>query len=317
MMMALYYYVMHLAKEQSTLVQTSDFIAFWSAYTGFNTTILAMVPLAASLIGMGAYTDNIKPILEAVPEELGDKLDAGRLTGEIELQNISFGYVEGKDILQNVSLYIRPGESVAIVGPSGCGKSTLLRLLLGFERPRVGTVLYDRRDLSDLSPESVRRQLGVVLQDGKLLPGNILQNIIGTQNLTLDNAWAAAEKAGLDADVKEMPLQMDTIISEDAGNISGGQKQRILLARSMAGSPAVMVLDEATSALDNKTQEIVTNSLDQMSCTRIVVAHRLSTIRNADHIIVLDKGQIAEEGSYEELMAKDGLFARLARRQIA
>ena len=206
---------------------------------------------------------------------------------------------------------------MAIVGKSGCGKSTLIRLLLGFEQPLGGAVYYDGQNLAELNAVSVRSQLGVVLQNGQLMTGDIFHNIIGINDLTLDDAWEAAEAAGIAEDIREMPMQMQTVVSEGSTNISGGQRQRLLIARALAMKPAILICDEATSALDNRTQAIVTKSLDQLHATRIVVAHRLSTIRNADRIIVLDEGRVAESGTFDELLENDGLFAAMVKRQIA
>jgi ATP-binding cassette subfamily C protein len=156
-----------------------------------------------------------------------------------------------------------------------------------------------------------------VLQNGQLMTGDIFHNIIGINDLTLDDAWEAAEAAGIAEDIREMPMQMQTIVSEGSTNISGGQRQRLLIARALAMKPAILICDEATSALDNRTQAIVTKSLDQLKATRIVVAHRLSTIRNADRIIVLDEGRVVESGTFDELLEHDGLFAAMVKRQIA
>lgn len=220
-------------------------------------------------------------------------------------------------VIDNLSLHIRSGESVALVGSSGCGKSTLVRLLLGFERPEYGAVYYDSHNLNDVNVASVRRQLGVVLQNGQLLTGSIFENIVGSLPLTREDAWRAAVQVGLDKDVQEMPMGLETIISEGAGNISGGQKQRVLLARALVNKPKIIIMDEATSALDNITQKKVADSIDALRATRIIVAHRLSTVQNADRILVMDKGKIAEEGSFSELMQKSRLFAELAKRQLA
>ena len=227
----------------------------------------------------------------------------------------------GEDIsltaLEDISLDIRAGENVAIVGKSGCGKSTLLRLLLGMETPKRGVIYYDYQDMQELNLASVRCQLGVVLQNGQLMTGDIYTNIVGTSPLTMEDAWEAAELAGIADDIRAMPMGMHTVISEGSGNISGGQRQRILIARAIAGRPAIIMLDEATSALDNRTQAIVTESLKRMKATRIVIAHRLSTIREAERIVVIDDGRVAEQGSFDELMAMDGMFAQLAKRQLA
>ena len=193
----------------------------------------------------------------------------------------------------------------------------MLRLLLGFEKPKSGAVYYDGQDLSELNVSSVRSQMGVVLQNGQLMSGDIFTNIVGTTSLTQDDAWEAAKAAGLDEDIKKMPMGMQTVISEGSSNISGGQRQRILIARALAAKPAILIFDEATSALDNRTQAIVTESLNKRNVTRIVVAHRLSTIEDCDRIIVLDKGKIVENGTFDELVEMNGIFADLVRRQIA
>jgi len=302
-------------KEEA--ITSTEYMAFVAAYSGFNAAIVAMVPQVIQLLSLPAYLDNLEPFLTNVPEITQDKIDAGQLFGEIELSHISFGYDSNSLILNDISLKIEPGKKVAIVGPSGCGKSTLLRVILGFETPNKGIVSYDGKDLSELNLASVRRQMGVVMQDGKLLTGDILHNIIGSYNLTINDAWAAARKVALADDIEEMPMGMQTIINEGSSNISGGQRQRILLARSIVNNPVILILDEATSALDNTAQSIVAESLNKMNCTQIIVAHRLSTIRNADHIIVLKDGSVAESGTFNELLAKGGIFAELVNRQMA
>ena len=218
--------------------------------------------------------------------------------------------------MQDLNLKIEPGDYVAIVGKSGCGKSTLMRLLLGFETPETGSVSYDGIDLKEIDPVSLRRNIGTVLQNGKLFAGDIYANItVSAPWLSVDDAWKAAEMAGAADYIREMPMGMHTRISEGSGGVSGGQKQRLMIARAIAPGPAVLLFDEATSALDNITQKIVADSLNSLSCTRIVVAHRLSTIRQCDRILALDGGRIVEDGTYEELIAADGFFADLVRRQ--
>lgn len=212
---------------------------------------------------------------------------------------------------------IEPGAFVAFVGTSGSGKSTTLRLLLGFETPESGSIFYDGQDLAGLDIQAVRRQIGVVLQDGKLLPGDIFTNIIGSSLATMDDAWAAALRAGFAEDIKEMPMGMHTVISAGGSTLSGGQRQRLMIARALVNKPRILFFDEATSALDNRTQAVVSESLERLQATRIVIAHRLSTIKNADRIFVMDAGCVIEQGSYDELMALGGVFAELAIRQIA
>ena len=257
------------------------------------------------------------PFLKTVPETAGNKEIVIRISGGIELELVFFRYNdETPYVLNDLSLKIKPGEYVAVVGKTGCGKSTLVRLLLGFEKPERGAIFYDRHDLNSLDPRSLRRQIGVVIQNGQLFQGDIFSNItISAPQLTLDAAWEAAEIAGIAKDIREMPMGMHTVISEGQGGVSGGQKQRLMIARAIAPKPKILILDEATSALDNKTQKQVSDALDNLRCTRIVIAHRLSTIRNCDRILVMDDGEIIEEGDYTTLLAKGGHFAKLVERQ--
>jgi ATP-binding cassette subfamily C protein len=192
----------------------------------------------------------------------------------------------------------------------------LFRLLLGFETPESGGIFYDGQELSGLDIQAVRRQMGVVLQNGKLLSGDIFTNIVGSAPLTTEDAWEAARLSGFEQDVKQMPMGMHTVVSEGGGGLSGGQRQRLLIARAIVGKPRILLFDEATSALDNQTQSIVSRSLESLKSTRIVIAHRLSTVINADRIFVIDKGAVAQVGTYEELMKQEGLFADLAKRQL-
>jgi ATP-binding cassette subfamily C protein len=315
--MIVYYFTMSAVGGDKQALSYSAFMGFQAAFTGFNMTLVSFIPIVASIYNVVPFIENIKPILEGEPEVTGDKLDVGMLSGEVEVKNLHFSYEpDSPMVLKGISFKIKAGESVAFVGASGCGKSTLLRILLGFEKPSQGAVLFDGQDFSSLNVSSVRSQMGVVLQNGQLMSGEIFANIVGTSPLTLDDAWDAARLVGLDKDIENMPMGMNTVISEGAGNISGGQKQRILIARSIVNKPKIIILDEATSALDNTTQAIVSESMKKLSATRIIVAHRLSTIKDADRIFVLDEGRVAEEGSYEQLMRKGGIFARLARRQL-
>ncbi|MDR1515766.1 MAG: NHLP bacteriocin export ABC transporter permease/ATPase subunit [Synergistaceae bacterium] len=316
--MLIFYMTLGMTESGSGAMDSAKFMAFQAAFSGFNATLVAFMPVVITLFTSIPYVENIMPILETEPEVTDDKAEAGELSGEIEIQNLYFAYSpDSPMILKGISLHVKTGESLAFVGASGCGKSTLLRILLGFEKPTQGAVFYDAQDFSTLSAASVRSQMGVVLQNGQILSGDIFTNIVGSAPLSQEDAWEAARMVGLDKDIENMPMGMHTVISEGAGNISGGQRQRILLARSIVSKPKIIILDEATSALDNATQAIVTESMSRLKATKIIVAHRLSTIKNADRICVLQEGRVAEEGSYDELMKLDGLFARLARRQIA
>jgi ABC-type bacteriocin/lantibiotic exporter with double-glycine peptidase domain len=277
-----------------------------------------------SLSGIALSAAQIQPILEMAepflkiePETAENKEIVTHISGSIDLDHVSFRYDEsGPYILNDLSLSIRPGEYVAVVGRTGCGKSTLVRLLLGFEKPEKGAVCYDRKSLTKLDLPSLRKKIGTVMQDAGLFQGDIFSNIVITApELTLADAWEAAEKAGIADDIRAMPMGMNTMVSEGQGGISGGQRQRLMIARAIAPKPKLLIFDEATSALDNRTQKQVSEALDKMGCTRIVIAHRLSTIRHCDRILVLEGGSIVEDGRYDELIEKGGFFAELVERQ--
>ncbi|HSK77367.1 MAG TPA: NHLP bacteriocin export ABC transporter permease/ATPase subunit, partial [Thermoanaerobaculia bacterium] len=295
-----------------------EFLAFSAAFGQFLAAALSLVSVFSSVLAIVPVYERLTPILETVPEVDESKADPGELSGEIEFSHVSFRYQkDGPLILDDVSFKAGPGEFIALVGPSGAGKSTCLRLILGFEKPTSGSIYFDGQDLASLAAQSVRRQIGVVLQTGRPMAGSLFSNITGSSNLGIDAAWEAARLAGLEEDIKAMPMGMHTVISEGAETFSGGQKQRILIARAIVHRPRIVLFDEATSALDNRTQEIVSRSLERLKATRIVIAHRLSTIQNADRIYVVDGGRVVEEGTYSELLRRNGPFARLAERQIA
>ena len=298
-------------------IELSQFVVFLSAFSIATNNITSLSECAQHLPFLKPSLKLIEPILSEAPETSAGKMVVGRLSGAIEMSHVTFRYSEKSPVvLDDLNLKIKPREYIAIVGRSGCGKSTLMRLLMGFEKPESGMVMYDQKDLAELDPASLRRNIGVVLQNGKLFAGSIFSNItISAPWLTLKEAWEAAEMAGMADDIRNMPMGMHTLISEGSGGISGGQKQRLMIARAIAPKPKILMFDEATSALDNITQKKVSDTLDTLNCTRVVIAHRLSTIRNCDRILVMDKGKIAEDGSYDELIAKNGLFAELVERQ--
>ena len=300
-----------------TNVGVSQYYAFTAAYGRVMGAFSALAGIAVSVASIRPVLEMAEPILKAEPEVAADKQPVDRVTGHIEMSHVSFRYEENTPyVLNDLSLDIKAGEYVAIVGRTGCGKSTLVRLLLGFEKPEKGGIFYDRHDLNSIDPRSLRKHIGVVIQNGQLFQGDIFSNItISAPDLTLDEAWEAAEMAGIAQDIREMPMGMQTLISEGQGGISGGQKQRLMIARAVAPKPSILIFDEATSALDNKTQKQVSGALDKLNCTRIVIAHRLSTIRNCDRILVMDKGTIIEEGTYDDLIAQNGYFAELVARQ--
>ena len=273
--------------------------------------------LAISMAQIDPILKMAEPFLKTVPEVSEDREIVTNISGNVEIAHVSFRYSDKTPfVLKDLSLKINAGDYVAIVGKTGCGKSTLIRLLLGFETPESGAIYYDGRDMATLDLGSLRKNIGTVTQDGGLFQGDIYSNIVITNpNLTMDEAWAAAETAKVADDIKSMPMGMFTVISEGQGGISGGQKQRLMIARAIANKPKLLIFDEATSALDNITQKQVSEALDSMGCTRIVVAHRLSTIKHCDKILVLDQGQIVESGTYDELIEKNGNFAELVARQ--
>ena len=298
-------------------VSVADYYAFNASYAYINNAFTAMASVALTLATIKPSMELIKPLLDAEPEMEGKRETITSLNGNVELSHVSFRYEEqGPLILDDISLNIPARQYVAIVGKTGCGKSTIMRLLLGFEKPTMGSIFYDKKDQKRLDLRSLRKHIGTVMQDGKVFSGSIFENItISAPTLKLQDAWDAAEIAGLADDIRSMPMGMNTMIAEGAGGISGGQRQRLMIARAVAPRPKLLLLDEATSALDNITQKKVSDALDTMNCTRIVIAHRLSTIRHCDRILVLDGGKIIEDGSYEELIEADGFFAELVARQ--
>ena len=300
-----------------THVSASQFIAFNSAYGMVAGAFGALTSVALSVAQIKPILEMAEPILKTEPESSENKEMVTALKGGIELSNVYFRYNDTMPyVVDGMSIRIKAGEYIAIVGKTGCGKSTLVRLLLGFETPERGAIYYDGKDMTKLDLRSLRRRIGTVTQDGSLFQGDIYSNIvISAPNLGLQEAWEAAELAGIADDIRAMPMGMQTIIAEGAGGISGGQKQRLMIARAVAPKPKILIFDEATSALDNRTQKQVSDALDKLKCTRIVIAHRLSTIKNCDRILVLDKGRILEDGTYEELIAKNGYFAELVARQ--
>jgi len=301
-----------------TPLDTGAFVAFNAAFGAFLASGIALNSTLIGSLNIIPMMERARPILEASLEAPEARPDPGELTGHIEVSHVSFRHhTDGPAILSDVSVHARPGEFVALVGPSGAGKSTLLRLLLGFDSPESGAIYFDEQDLATVDLTAVRAQMGVVLQSSRLLAGDVFQNIVGSSPLTIADAWAAAEMAGLDDDLHEMPMGMHTVVSEGGSTLSGGQRQRLLIARALVRNPRIILFDEATSALDNRTQEIVSESLENLNATRIVIAHRLSTVRNADRIYVLEAGKVVQHGTYDELSQVPGLFATMVARQLA
>ena len=300
-----------------TQVSVPDYYAFTTAYGMVSGAFMSLAGIAISFATIKPTLEMIKPVMEAEPEIAEGKEVVTKISGGIEFSHVSFRYNDKMPlVVDDLSFKIKPGQYVAIVGKTGCGKSTLVRLMLGFEKPEKGTIYFDGKDMDGLDLKSLRQKIGVVIQNGKLFEGDLFTNItISAPLATMDDAWEAAELAGFADDIKNMPMGMFTYLAEGGGGISGGQKQRLMIARAIAPKPKLLIMDEATSALDNITQKKVSDSLDTLKCTRIVIAHRLSTIRHCDRIIVFDGGKIIEDGTYDELIEKNGFFAELVSRQ--
>jgi ABC-type bacteriocin/lantibiotic exporter with double-glycine peptidase domain len=296
---------------------TGAFIAFITSYAMFWGNSMQIVRNVGAVIGLTVSWERGAVLLRAIPERSASRRDPGRITGKIDVNNVAFRYAgDGPMALTGVSLKAEPGEFIALVGASGSGKSTMMRLMIGLDMPMQGTIQYDGQDLRHLDSELLRRQIGVVLQNGKLFPGTLFENIAGSFPATIDDAWDAARQAGLEDDIRALPMGMHTVVTEATAAFSGGQVQRLIIARALVGKPRLLLFDEATSSLDNVTQAIVTKSLARLAVTRIVIAHRLTTVQQADRIYVFDKGKIAQTGTYDELSKASGPFAEFARRQM-
>jgi len=309
---------MLLAGPARGVMPAAAFLTFNTSVTMLLTSVTQLTGAFVSAVAALPLFEEIRPVLEATPEVRTASTRPGPLTGAIEARRLSFRYADdGPLVLDDVSFDVRPGEFVAIVGPSGCGKSTLLRLLIGFDKPVSGSVLYDGQDLGALDQSAVRRQCGVVLQHAQPFTGSILDVICGTEPYTPEEAMAAAEMAGLAEDIRRMPMGLHTIVS-GSGQVSGGQRQRLMIAQALIRRPRILFFDEATSALDNETQRTVIESTKALNATRIVIAHRLSTVLDADRVIVMEDGKVAQQGPPAQLLADtSGRLHELVRRQMA
>jgi ABC-type bacteriocin/lantibiotic exporter with double-glycine peptidase domain len=281
-----------------------------AALTGMATALTRMLK-AVPLI------ERSQPLIDTEIEVPRDAEPPGVLAGDVEFKHVKFRYIaDGPLVLDDLSIRVEPGQFVAIVGPSGSGKSTIARLMLGFERPELGEILFGGKSSNRIDMGALRRQVGVVLQHGRISSGSVYDNIVGDAQLSLDEAWNVARLVGLDQDIRDMPMGIHTGLLDGGATLSGGQRQRILIARALVRKPRILLLDEATSALDNRTQGVVTDTLGKLSITRIVIAHRLSTIQSVDRILVMERGCLIETGTYDELMNQNGAFAALANRQL-
>ncbi len=300
------------------LLSIGKFVAFITLYSGFTVCITQLADNAVRAKNKASALSGLLPILQEVPESGSNSELSGEITGEIEINNVKFAYSPDEpNVINELNLNIKPGEYVGIVGASGSGKSTLMKLLLGFEKPISGKIYYDNKDLDNINKRELRQKFGVILQDGKLISGSIYENIkITAPKASISDVKAIVKAVGLDEDIRKMPMGLNSILSEDSETISGGQRQKILIARAIISNPQIIFLDEATSALDNITQSMVCETLEKLNATRIVIAHRISTVIRCDRIIVMDAGRIVEQGNYDELMKLKGQFYRLASRQL-
>lgn len=313
--MVLYYLMI----KNEMKLSIGQFMGFSTAFGAFSGAMLQIVSSLLQVNEIKPTYDRCKPVLQTLPESDEDTMMPGNLTGDIEMNNVTFSYQkDAGTVLDEISMHIKAGEYIGIVGSSGSGKSTLLKLLLGFEKPDVGKIYYDGKDIDSMDKREMRKKFGVVLQDGKLIAGSIYENItITAPNTKLKRVNEVVRDVGLEDDIKRMPMGLHTVLSEGSGTISGGQQQRVLIARAIVNNPKIIFFDEATSALDNVTQSMVCESLEKLHATRVVIAHRLSTVMNCDRIFVLEKGKLIEEGNYQELMDLKGRFYELAIRQIS
>lgn len=312
----IFYYIMI---KKTISMSVGEFMGFTAAFGSFSSAMLEIVSSLLQVNDVKPVYDFCKPILENLPEFEEDAQMPGNLTGDIEVNNVTFAYNEETGpVIKDLSLHINAGEYVGIVGSSGSGKSTLLKLLLGFDKPQLGKIYYDGKDIDSLDKRELRKKFGVVLQDGGVISGSIYENItITAPNTRLKRVKEVVKEVGLEDDINAMPMGLHTVLSENSGTISGGQKQRILIARAIVGKPKIIFFDEATSALDNVTQSMVVETLEKLKATKVVIAHRLSTVMNCDRIVVLEHGELIEQGTYQELMDKKGRFYELAVRQIS
>jgi len=314
-LLAVFAVMMHATGPGSTLGLGAALMLI-SAFGTFVSSLLALNQTGLATAIILARGVRLNPLLQSVPPAVSRGADPGALDGHVELRGVSMRYdPHGPLVLDQVSIEARPGELVAIVGPTGCGKSSVVRALLGLAPLAHGTVRFDGRELATLDADAVRRQVGTVLQSGSLQPGSILDNIRGPHEATVDAAWEAARLAAVDDDIRAMPMQMMTQVLDGASTFSGGQVQRILVARALVGRPPVVIFDEATSALDGRTQALVVERVGALACTRIVIAHRFSTIRHADRVYVMDGGRVVEQGSVDQLLASGGYLAQMAARE--
>ena len=301
------------------VLPVGDFLVVYTVYITFQTAVARLGESFGAIAAMLPSLEQIRPLLAEIPEPAAEGEPIEHLGGEIQFDHVSFSYdPDGPANLDDVNIHARPGEFIAIAGESGSGKSTLFQIALGFERPTAGAVYYDGRDLRHLNLKQLRRKIGTVPQSVQLHTQDLWDNIVAHhEGATTEEVWQSSEAAGIDREIKAMPMGMMTPVGTSGSVLSGGESQRVTIARSLTRSPSIMLLDEATNWLDNESQAQVMKSLAELTCTRIVIAHRLSTLERADRIYVLRAGKVVESGSFDELMEVGGVFRDLVKRQLA
>lgn len=299
-------------------MQVGTMLALNALAIAFLTPLSSLASSSQRLQLVRSHLERLTDVLENTPEQDRQVTkEPGKLTGDIVIEGVSFCYdQQSANVLHDIDLHIKAGQKVAIVGHTGSGKSTLGKLLLGLYLPTRGEIFYDGQSLKQFDYQAVRAQFGVVMQEASVFNGSIRQNIaFNDPDMPMEQVQQAAELAALHQEISCMPMGYETVVAEQGNALSGGQRQRLALARALAHSPALLLLDEATSALDTTTEHVVEENLSRLACTQIIIAHRLSTIQHADHILVLEAGRMVEQGTHQELLKRQGQYARLIHHQ--